>query len=189
MFSCLFCPLNSPGAKSLPARSIFFSPRTLFSSLRSIPMVTDGCGGRHRGGVRSEDDRGDPCQMQRAACARAARCDSRCSVLRWPMHRAVSFTAEYSRVAGSAVCPSAQPPPAGRRSLSQVGPKPLGICTLALGECRLGRWAELPSSLCWQVGAAPQSDALCCPHLAIAQKNSTKGKKVPPPYLYVNQMQ
>ena len=96
------------------------------------------------------------------------------------MHRAASFTAEYSRVAGSAVCLSAQLPPAGRRSLSLVGPKPLGISTLALGECRLGRWVDLPSSLCWQVGAAPQADALCCPHLAIVQKNSTKGKKVPP---------
>ena len=189
MFSCSFCPLNSPGAKSLPARSVFFSPRTLFSSLQSIPIVTDGCGGRSRGGVRSEDDRGDPCHMQRAACARAACCDGRCSVLRWPMHRTASFVPDYSRVAGSAICLSAQPLHASRRSLSLVGPLPLGICTLALGECRLGWWADLPSSLCWQVGAAPQSDALCCPHLAIAQKNSTKGKKVPPPYLYVNQIQ
>ena len=127
--------------------------------------------------------------VQRAAMADAAHCDGRCTALRWPMHRTASFTAEYSRVAGSAICPSVQPPPAGRRCLSLVGPTPLGICTLALGECRLGRWAELPSSRCWQVGAAPQADALCCPHLAIVQKNSTKGKKVPPPYLYVNQIQ
>ena len=189
MFSCSFCPLNSPGAKSLPARSVFFSPRTLFSSLRSIPMVTDGCGGRSRGGVRSEDDRGDLCQTQRAACAYAACCNGRCTALRWPMHRAASFTAEYSRVAGSAICPSVQPPPAGRRSLSLVGPKPLGICTLALGECRLGRWAELPCSLCWQVGAAPQVDALCCPHLAIVQKKQHERQKSAPPYLYVNQIQ
>ncbi len=190
MFSCSFCPLNSPGAKSLPARSVFFRPERCFSSLQSIPMVAGGCHGHHRGGVRSEDDRGDLCQTQRAACARAACCDGRCSALRWPMHRTASFTAEYSRVAGSAVCPSVQPPPAGRRCLSLVGPKPLGICTLALGECRLGRWVDLPGSLCWQVGAAPQADALCCPHLAIVQKNSTEGKKnAPPPYLYVNQIQ
>lgn len=189
MFSCSFCPLNSPGAKSLPARSVFFRPERCFSSLQSIPMVAGGCSGRSRGGVRGGDDRGDLCHMQRAACARAARCDSLCSALRWPMHRAASFTAEYSRVAGSAVCPSAQPTLAGRRCLSQGGPLPLGICTLALGECGLSRWVDLPSSLCWQVGAAPQVDALCCPHLAIVQKNTTKSKKIPPPYLYVNQIQ
>lgn len=189
MFSCSFCPLNSPGTKSLPARSVFFRPGRFFSSLRSIPMVAGGCRGHHRGGVRSEDGRGDLCQTQRAACARAACCDSRCSALRWPMHRAASFTAEYSRVAGSAVCPSVQPPPAGRRCLSLVVPKPLGICTLALGECRLDWWVDLPSSLCWQVGAAPQADALCCLHLAIVQKKHHGRQKNPPPYLYVNQIQ
>lgn len=188
MFSCSFCPLNSSGAKSLPARSVFFRPERCFSSLQSIPMVAGGCGGHHRGGVRSEDDRGDLCQTQRAACARAACCDSRCSALRWPMHRAASFTAEYSRVAGSAICPSVQPPPAGRHCLSLVGPLPLGICILALGECRLGRWADLPSSLCWQVGRLPRRMRCAARIWPLCKKTPRKAKKSPP-YLYVNQIQ
>lgn len=181
MFSCSFCPLNSPGAKSLPARSVFFRPERCFSSLQSIPMVTDGCRGRSRGGARSEDDRGDPCHMQRAACARAARCDGRCSALRWPMHRAASFTAEYSRVAGSAVCPSAQPTPVGRRCLSLVGPLPLDICTLALGECRLGRWTDLPSSLCRQVGGGSPGGCVVLPAFGHCEKKHHGRQKNPPP--------
>ena len=189
MFSCSFCPLNSPGAKSLPARSVFFRPERCFSSLRSIPMVAGGCGGRSRGGVRSEDDRGNLCHMQRAACARAARCDSRCSVLRWPMHRAASFTPEYSRVAGSAVCPSAQPTPAGRCSLSLGGPMPPGICTLALGECRLGRWVDLPSSLCWQAGGGSPGGCVVLSAFGHCAKKQHERQKSTPPYLYVNQIQ
>ncbi len=188
MFSCSFCPLNFPGAKSLPARSVFFRPERCFSSLQSIPMVAGGCRGHHRGGVRSEDDRGDLCQTQRAACARAACCDSLCNALRWPMHRTASFAPEYSRVAGSAVCPSAQPPPAGRRCLSLVGPKPLGICTLALGECRLGRWANCPVPCVGRWGRLP-SRMRCAAHIWPLRKKTARKAKKCPPYLYVNQIQ
>ena len=161
--------------------AFFFRPERCFSSLQSIPMVAGGCRGHHRGGVRSEDDRGDLCQTQRAACARAARCDGRCTALRhlprntagW---RAVPYARQCSRLlrAGAAFLWS-------DRNLWASAPLPLGNVGWAGGSiCPVpcvGRWGRLPRRM------------RCAAHIWPLRKKTARKAKKYPPYLYVNQIQ
>lgn len=68
---------------------------------RSILMGTGWGSGFPWGGGCREWGRGDARKTQCAACAHVARCDDRCSVLRWPVHRTASFARKYYRVADS----------------------------------------------------------------------------------------
>lgn len=175
--------------------AFFFAPNAVFLRFRAFRWwqvgAADTIGEVYA--VRMTEETCVTCSVlhvpvQRAAIARAARCVGRCTALRWPMHRTASFVPDYSPVAGSAVCPSAQPPPAGRRCLSLVGPKPLGICTLALGECRLGRWANCPVPCVGRWGRLP-SRMRCAAHIWPLRKKTARKAKKCPPYLYVNQIQ
>lgn len=93
-----------------------------WNGCRSSYRGTSLRGGFPHGSGNDDDSRSDMRQTHCAAKPNAARCDERCSALRWTMHRTASFHPNHSHEARSTQQPN---PTAAHRSAKTTSPLPV----------------------------------------------------------------
>ena len=101
-----------------------------WNGCRSSCRGTSLRGGFPHGSGNDDDSRRDMRQTHCAAKPNAARCDGRCSALRWTMHRTASFHPNHSHEARRTQQPPQQPPIGLQRQRLSYPSMPSESCLL-----------------------------------------------------------